>query len=281
MRSLSATIAEEFDAVSLAELEQRAELGRRLDRKYVISREILERLLPKLAESHAVLEIGGVRTFGYRNVYFDSDSLLTYREHVQRRRRRFKCRSRHYVDSDLHKFEVKLKGCRGQTVKERCSSTPELYGILATPSRAFLRECLRSHYGKELDAELRPTLHMRYRRITLVGLDAPERVTIDIDLRFAGQNGVVAAMTPDWAIVESKSAHGRATLDRLLRTHRVRPIDCSKYCLGITLTRPEVRGNPFLWLARRHFQRPQPVSLAETAQALDLTVDGWTVPAAG
>jgi hypothetical protein len=110
----------------------------------------------------------------------------------------------------------------------------------------------------ELDAELHPTLHMRYRRITLAHLDAPERVTIDVDLRFAAENGVVSAMAPDWAIVESKSAHGRATVDRLLRTLGVRPIDCSKYCLGITLTRPEVRGNPFLWLARRHFQMVQP-----------------------
>lgn len=261
METLGTAIAERFSALSLSELDERVALRRRTDQKYVVSGATLETLLAALAESHAVLEIGGTRLFGYRNVYFDSPSLLTYREHVQRRRRRFKVRSRHYVDSDRHWFEVKLKGRRGQTVKERVSSSAELHGLLTPATLDFLHERLSSHYGKELTTDLTPTLRMRYSRVTLACLNAAERLTIDVDLRFAGENGLVAAMAPDWAILESKSAHGRAAADRVLRTLGVRPVDCSKYCLGITLTRPDVRGNQFLWLARRHFpQRHIPSS---------------------
>jgi hypothetical protein len=253
MQMLGTAIADGFSPVSLSELDNRAALQRRTDRKYFVSGVTLEALLAALTESHAVLEIDGTRIFGYRNVYFDSPSLLTYREHVQRRRRRFKVRSRHYVDSDQHWFEVKLKGRRSQTVKERVSSSSDLHGVLAPTTLDFLRETLSNHYGKELTADLAPTLHMRYSRVTLACLNAPERLTIDVDLRFAGANGLVSAMAPEWAILESKSAHGRAEADHLLRTLGVRPVDCSKYCLGITLTRPEVRGNRFLWHARRHF----------------------------
>ncbi len=262
-----ADLVDGFAPVSLAEINGRAELQRRIDRKYVVSRATLARLLPALAGSYAVLEIDGARLFNYRTVYFDSDSLLTYRAHMQRRRRRFKCRSRHYVESGLHLFEVKLKGTRGETVKKRLPATPEQHGIFAEPGRTFLHESLRSHYGTELDAELRPTLHMRYRRVTLVCLDEAERLTIDVDLRYAGDDGVVAAMTPESVILESKSAHGRGAADRLLRGFDVRPVDCSKYCLGIALTRSDVRGNDFLWLARRHFQTAQPSRLAAPAQA--------------
>ena len=55
------------------------------------------------------------------------------------------------------------------------------------------------------------------------------------------------------AIVESKSARGDALADRVLRElgHRAQP-SCSKYCLGVALTRP-VAGNSLRPLLRRHF----------------------------
>ena len=61
----------------------------------------------------------GRRTFGYESVYFDTPELSTYRAHLQRRRQRFKARTRTYTDTGLCMFEVKLTGARGETVKQR------------------------------------------------------------------------------------------------------------------------------------------------------------------
>lgn len=90
-----ARLAGGFASLTLAELDARAELRQRVDSKYVVPLEGLESLLHELAGSYAVLEIDRRRQFTYRTTYFDSPALTTYRAHVQQRRRRFKCRSRH------------------------------------------------------------------------------------------------------------------------------------------------------------------------------------------
>ena len=66
-----------------------------------------------------MLEISGIRSFRYESVYFDSPDLLTYRSHVQGRRKRFKVRSRSYMDTGECMFELKLKNRVGTTVKSR------------------------------------------------------------------------------------------------------------------------------------------------------------------
>ena len=85
--------------------------------------------------THRVLEIDGRRVFGYRSTYFDTPDLRLFRDHVQRRRRRYKCRTREY-DSGVRMFEVKLKGARGRTVKYRMPR-PAFRG--AVRARAGLR----------------------------------------------------------------------------------------------------------------------------------------------
>jgi hypothetical protein len=46
--------------------------------------------------------------------HFDTPQLTAYRAHLQRRRRRFKARTRTYTDSGLNMFEVRLAGARGE-----------------------------------------------------------------------------------------------------------------------------------------------------------------------
>ncbi len=103
-----------------------AELQTRVDRKYFVPADVFRRMIAELAGEMRVLDIDGKRTFGYESVYFDTPDLSTYRAHVQRRRLRFKARTRTYLDSGLCMFEVKLTGARGETVKERVPH-PEQY----------------------------------------------------------------------------------------------------------------------------------------------------------
>ena len=107
------------DPIGLDELNALAELQTRVDRKYFVPADVFRRMIAELAGELRVLDIDGQRTFGYESVYFDTPDLSTYRAHVQRRRLRFKARTRTYTDSGLCMFEVKLTGARGETVKER------------------------------------------------------------------------------------------------------------------------------------------------------------------
>jgi hypothetical protein len=244
-------IAEAFPAIRLAELEAGAALRDRIDTKYVISLDAFARLACRLADTHAALEIDGRRAFAYRSVYFDTPDLGSFRDHIQRRRRRYKCRSREYLDSGEYAFEVKLKGLRGRTVKHRMAHDGH---ELSDAAIAFLRECLDSAYGRVPEGVLRPALAVAYTRVTLVAPALGERLTCDFDLRFEGPGRAAGRLDPGMAIVESKSLRGNALADRALRElgHRPQPA-CSKYCLGVALTRA-VAGNPLRPLLRRHFR---------------------------
>ena len=110
---------ETLEPIGLEALDAAAALRTRVDRKYLLPTADLPDLLDALRDTHAALEIDGRRWFHYDSVYFDTEGLLTARAHVQGRRRRFKCRSRHYVETGRCVFEIKLKGLRGRTLKHQ------------------------------------------------------------------------------------------------------------------------------------------------------------------
>jgi VTC domain len=227
MASWPSQIAETFTPVGLDQLDAGAALRDRVDRKYVVPLAAFAALADRLRATHRALEIDGRRAFAYRSTYFDTPELDAYRAHMQARRNRFKCRSREYCDSGAFAFEVKLKGLRGRTVKHRM---PHHGHELTEAALAFLRERL----GRLPERALRPALAVAYTRVTLA---APgERLTCDFGLTFNDSDG---RLHPGMAIVESKSERGNAAADRALRRlgHRPQPL-CSKYCLGVALTRP-------------------------------------------
>jgi hypothetical protein len=234
-----------LDAFPPASLDEVAELQDRVDVKYVLPLATFDALVEPLRTTHSVLEIGGRREFGYRSLYFDTPELQFFRDHQQRRRLRYKCRSRVYVDSQARFFEVKLKGARGRTVKHRMVYDRD---ELSAPALAFLRDCVQTAYGRPPDERLEPALEVAYERVTLAS--PGERLTCDFDVRF-GEGGRLA---PDRVIVESKSAHGDARADRILRELGARPEpNCSKYCVGVALTNPSAKSNGMRRLLRRHF----------------------------
>jgi hypothetical protein len=259
------SLLEPFDPIGLEEVSATAALDDRIDVKYIVSTAELSELARRLLPTHRVLEIDGRLAFNYRSTYFDTADLVTYREHVQGRRRRFKVRAREYVDSGLRLFEVKLKQGWGRTVKHRTELGAGPLDQLDGPQLEFLRDRLRDAYARELGADLAPALSMSFTRITLVYPERCERLTCDLDLRFAAPGGAGGALAPGTAIVESKSRSGAATADRELRALGVRPIaGCSKYCVGVGLTYPRVKRNLSLPLLRRHFH----TGPAEHARAL-------------
>lgn len=230
----------------------------RVDRKYVVPLSSVEALADRLRRTHRVLEIEERRLFEYHSAYFDSPTLLTYRDHLQGRRRRFKCRTRRYGAGGPCMFEVKLKGARGRTIKHQMEYSPDEHGRLNAAAQEFLSECLVAAYGHGAPDGLGTALHMTYRRMTLAAPQLGEKLTCDFGLRYEGGEG----LADQFAIVEIKSPGGTALARRVLRELRAREARvCSKYCLGIALTRPEVNANALRPLLRRHF-KPHTVSHA-------------------
>jgi hypothetical protein len=248
--------------IGLKELNALAELQTRVDRKYFVPAELFHQLIARLADEMQVLEIDGRRTFGYESFYFDTPQLSTYRAHLQRRRQRFKARTRTYTDTGLCMFEVKLTGARGETVKQRVPHPQELRAELTDDALNHLGSTLRDAYHQDLPAGLRPTLVTSYRRTTFVSRTGEARLTCDVGL-VCGDVEHEVRDTGTHVLVESKSSGPGSAPDRILRELGVRPATVSKYCVAVAALHPELPSNPWQQTLRRYFG-PRAVSHRST-----------------
>jgi hypothetical protein len=230
--------------ISLDEVLAEAELQTRVDRKYLVPIATFVELVSRLRDRFAVLEIDGRRSFRYESVYFDTPAHSLYKQHLQRRRYRYKVRTRSYLDSGQCSFEVKLKGNRSETVKSRMPYALADRARLTQPAWEFLADQLRTAYGVGVDDRLQPALTTTYRRSTLVDRVEHSRMTCDIDLCFVDGPRSLGVL-PDAVLVESKTAGRAGAADLVLRDLQVRPIQVSKYCVAAALLNPQLRANPW------------------------------------
>lgn len=238
--------------ISLQELDASAALMSRVDRKYFVPEDLLQHLLSGLDDGWRVLTIDGRRAFHYRTVYFDSPRFDFFRQHVQRRRNRFKVRTRLYADSGACLLEVKSKGLRGRTVKQRIGHDPQHRERLGAEAQAFVE----SITGADA-AVLTPVLESVYRRGTLS--DGRHRITLDSGLVWTARGGSDPLQRVDGprdVLVETKSDAAAGMLDRMLLQQGIRPHSVSKYCLGAALLHPHLPGNDWAPIRRRYWPEP-------------------------
>jgi hypothetical protein len=243
--SLAGLLAD-LTPVSLEDLDTRAALQRRVDNKYLVPGDQLERLVGALAGDHDALEIDGRRAFRYESVYFDTPDLQSFWAHVEDRAPRHKIRSRLYVDSGACTFELKLKNADGETTKHALDQPPADHGRISPAALEFLRE----HLGEV--PELAPSLVTRFRRGTLAARDGAERITCDAAIELCRPGGRGVRLVGDHVVVETKSEDGEARADRLLRAGGLEPVSLSKYRTGIALLaaqdpEPQLGGTPERW----------------------------------
>jgi hypothetical protein len=240
--------------ISLEETVASVSLQTRVDRKYVVTAEVLQSVFGALAEPARALENDGRRVFGYRSIYFDTPDRVAYRRAARSRPDRFKVRTRIYLDSGLGALEVKTRDRSGRTVKVRLPYEFASHGTLTEEGRTFV--------AGHLDvcaAPLAPVLDVGYDRTTLV-LDAA-RVTVDRELRCRAvdaddtdeeRNGAVATL-PDALIVETKTGGRPCAVDLALWGLGCRPMALSKYGVGMAVLDPSLPANRWNRVLRRHF----------------------------
>ena len=273
----AALSTEHLAATTLAELNSAAGLLTRVDRKYLVPASCAQELVDGLAPHARALTIDGRRRFSYASTYFDTPALEAFMLTARKRRRRFKVRTRTYLDSGLCFLEVKTRGARGTTVKRRMGYHPDDASRLTGPGRAFVAACLASTgvtgpaAARDVAAALRPVLATTYERTTLHLPDAEARATIDTALTWrrltpgartrtpAVTVGAPQALRPghlaaaindgepvavaDVAVVETKNPATPSPADRALWDTGHRPTRISKYATGMVLLHPELPAN--------------------------------------
>jgi len=243
-------------SVDLAQLNAAAELQTRVDRKYVLPLAGLPAVLSELPTGSEVLEIAGERTLRYASQYFDTPERDSYLSAARGRRRRFKVRARTYVDSGGSFLEVKTRGGRSATVKDRVPVTgDELDGDAVAYASDMLRDAGIPR-ARDIAERLQPVLVTRYRRATLLlpatAHDEVSRGTVDVDLTWISADGGVLAL-PRTVIVETKSGRRSGALDRALWRHGHRPARISKYGTGMAALDASLPAHRWRRVLTRHF----------------------------
>jgi hypothetical protein len=245
---LLAGVAADLPGVGLDDV---AELMSRVDQKYVVHARTMASLAAELGDDFAVLQIGERRQFRYSSTYFDTPDLLTFRQHRQGRRNRFKIRTRAYLDSGGRWLEVKLSGARQSTDKHRMPYDTGSADTLTSDALDFVSDTLLAGLCVRPPEGLEPVLTTDYKRVTLVDRAGGARLTCDTGLVCRDGKGTAGAKH-DYILLESKSKRGNAGADRLLRAMGVRPISVSKYCLGVARLR-DTSANRWNSVLRRYF----------------------------
>jgi hypothetical protein len=232
------TLVTQFEPISLSEI-QGAALLNRVDTKYIFGMDQLIAILPELTGHYRALTIDQTRLHRYKTLYFDTSDFTFYAQHHNRIASRYKVRVRKYVDTGSAFFEIKHRTNQRRTVKSRVP-IPDLVTRLDDPLIEFTHEHL------PCDAEhLEPKLWNEYVRLTLVSKQRPERVTIDLNLKYRWNEACV--VLPGLVIVEVKQRHQSqaAEIIHQLRRLGIRPHAYSKYAAGVYSLYDGVKVNNF------------------------------------
>lgn len=229
---------EHLEPISLKGLQPYA-LQDRQEIKFIMCEKHLAEILNRIGSDYRILENADTRVHRYETRYFDTFDFAMYHRHHAGAVNRFKVRSRSYLDSGHAFFEVKFRTKKKRMIKNRIRTTRMLTTIVA------------EQLGNILDLTpykstwLYPVINNRFFRITLASIHTYERVTLDLDLHLSGRNTdcVLAGLV----IAEVKQ--GRCSYQSLfiqqMRNLGMRPTGFSKYCMGINLRYPNLKGNRF------------------------------------
>ena len=223
-----------FIPVAPEVLEDRS-LLRRKDTKFAVKPDQVPALLRALKPDYGVLKAGVASFAAYETLYFDTSSLRCYHDHRRERRARHKVRIRHYPDRKLSYLEVKTKTNGSLTLKHR-KLKPYADASMSAADWTFVG----TNSGLATDL-LTPRLWIGFRRLTLVGFEVRERITIDLDIVFRTDKS--EHHLPGVAIVEVKQEPycSRTPAMLALRSAGMRRTPISKYCVGTMMGDPNIR----------------------------------------
>lgn len=235
--SSTATIIARFAPISLAEMDG-VKLQDRVDTKYVFGEHQLPDVLEAMLPHYRLLEVGGVRGTDYRSLYFDTADLQHYKAHHDQRTFRSKVRFREYLGSDLVFLEVKRKTGRGRTDKKRMrvAAIPD---ALTPEQQTFVARASKS------EAPLQASIWNYFTRYTFVSRTSPERLTMDLALRYSAAGSERALSGVVIAELKQERADRTSPFVRIMRARVFAASGMSKYCVGLLLLGRNVKHNAF------------------------------------
>ena len=214
-------------------------LMNRTDTKYVLSFSKVPAILEGMNGNYRILTINGRNLFFYHTTYLDTPEYLFFNQHVTGKRSRHKVRYRKYEINQLTFLEVKKKTNKDRTVKWRMEDNLAVDGKCSQLAKEFINK-----HVPLSPLTLRPVLLNTFSRLTFVGTDISERVTVDFGIAYSDHAGKSESLK-SVAVIEIKkdTLTARSPVADMLKASAVYPGGFSKYCMGSALLNRNLRIN--------------------------------------
>ncbi len=225
----------DFDPLTLTELNASASFLKRIDTKFLLTKNEFSNILDDLLKDFKVLEIAWKRIFSYDNVYMDTPDYFFYNQHQNKEASRTKIRTRLYKDSNLAFFEYKQKE-NWITRKYRYEFPADEHGIMTKWKIRFFEWVWQSVYDGQKAPEITPAIKTKYKRITFVSKIWEERLTIDFDIKTINlrEKWKKEIDLTNLVIIESKSLSKNCNSLKIIKNHWIKQANsCSKYSLWV------------------------------------------------
>jgi len=228
-----------YKPISLKQMD-RVKLMKRVDTKFIISKNKLSFLLSQLQSYYDVLEINNKRNLPYKTNYYDTEQFQMYILHHNGKKNRYKIRYREYSVSDTSFLEIKFKNNKSKTIKKRIPTTVQKF------SGSDIENNFISDYSPYNFHNLELKTSNSFNRITLAHKYNHERITIDNDIKFCSSDNKQMSLN-DLCIIEIKQKRFDLNSEfmQLLKANHIRPKRLSKYCIATTLLNPSLKNNRF------------------------------------
>jgi hypothetical protein len=105
---------------------------------------------------------------------------------------------------------------------------------LTDPAVRCLSEAL-SDARLRAPANLAPTLHTSFNRVTLAASESAERLTCDLDVRLSSSEGKAVKLAGPIVLVETKTDREESRVNSALAQMGIDEISLSKYRVGVSL----------------------------------------------
>ncbi len=232
-------VLDTFRPVGLEEIGI-SRLMNRIDTKYLMSLRKVPEILSRMDGAYRVLEINNNRLFSYFTTYLDTDDYMFYNQHVTGKLCRNKVRYRKYETTGITYLEIKRRTNKNRTIKWRIEYDP-------TPGNEEFDKIAGEFINEYLPQKrllLKPVLISSFKRITLVGTEINEKITIDQDLSYLDLDGNQVRF-PSVAIIEHKRKRfdNGSPVRTILKDCLIRSTGFSKYCYGTAVMNDIPRKN--------------------------------------
>ena len=227
-----------FSQISLEEMDN-VRLMNRTETKYVMSVSRIPDILTRMNGDYKVLGINGVKNFSYYTTYLDTANYLFFNQHITGKLSRNKVRYRKYETTGNSFLEVKMKTNKNRTVKWRIENNIAPDGKCDAAAYEFINK-----HVPERPLVLKPALINTFMRITMVGIEISERITLDYNITFSDPDGRETRL-PSVAVIEVKKDRftDRSRITGILKASSVYPTGFSKYCIGNAVLNDLLRKN--------------------------------------